>query len=71
MEFVEPVFTVPSRKKITARLEKLFDDNVRELRLCHQKGCFSAAGLIVNRLHSRLLSEHVNMLISLLYKNMK
>ncbi len=32
MEFVEPEFTVPSRKTITARLEKLFDDNVRELR---------------------------------------
>ncbi len=31
MEFVEPEFTVPSRKTITARLEKLFDDNVREL----------------------------------------
>ncbi len=26
-------------RTITARLEKLFDDNVRELRLCHQKGC--------------------------------
>ncbi|ROL45338.1 Zinc finger BED domain-containing protein 1 [Anabarilius grahami] len=32
MEFVDPEFTVPSRKTITARLEKLFDDNVRELR---------------------------------------
>ncbi len=32
MEFEEPEFTVPSRKTIAARLEKLFDDNVRELR---------------------------------------
>ncbi len=32
MEFVEPEFAVPSRKTITARLEKLFDVNVRELR---------------------------------------
>ena len=27
MEFVEPEFTVPSRKTITVRLEKLFDDH--------------------------------------------
>lgn len=28
MKFVEPEFAVMSRKTITARLEKLFDDNV-------------------------------------------
>lgn len=32
MAFVEPEFTVPSRKTITARLEKLFDANASELR---------------------------------------
>lgn len=32
MEFVDPEFTVLSRKTITARLEKHFNDNVRELR---------------------------------------
>ena len=32
MAFVEPEFTVPSRKSITAKLEKLYDDNASELR---------------------------------------
>ena len=31
MDFVEPEFSVPSRKTITARLEKLFDDKTSEL----------------------------------------
>lgn len=31
MEFVEPDFTVLSRKTITAKLEKLYDDNTNEL----------------------------------------
>ena len=32
IEFVEPEFTVPLRKTITAKLEKLYDDNANELR---------------------------------------
>uniref|UniRef100_A0A8C6TE01 BED-type domain-containing protein n=1 Tax=Neogobius melanostomus TaxID=47308 RepID=A0A8C6TE01_9GOBI len=32
MAFVEPEFSVPSRKTITTRLEKLFDDKTSELR---------------------------------------
>ena len=32
MAFVEPEYTVPSRKTVTSRLEKLFDDGASDLR---------------------------------------